>query len=908
MTELPAGTVTFLFTDLENSTRLWDELPHAMSPALARHDEIVRDAIESNRGYVVKTTGDGFHAVFGNAKDAVNAASDAQTALEREAWSATGPLRARMGLHTCEVELRDGDYYGSAVNRAARLMSVAHGGQIVISAATAELAREAGFELRDLGEHRLAGLAHPERISQVSPPGLPHAFPPLRSVDSSPGNLPRQVTSFVGRERELQAVAELVRARPLVTLTGVGGVGKTRLALEVAADVVPDFEHGAWLCELAPVTDPVAIWDALADTFRVFPTPGRSLDDLVLGTLGPKRALLVLDNCEHLLDAAARVVDAVARHCPGMAVLATSREGLAVGGEQIVAVPSLVVPGRDDEAEAVASAESVELFLDRARSAHHGFEVTPANVDVVAELCRRLDGIPLAIELAAARAASMSPEDLVARLDQRFKLLARGRRAAIERQQTLRNTIDWSYDLLDEPERRALQRLSVFAGGAGLDAAEAVVSADDIDMLDVADLISLLVEKSLVLTDTDEEGHVRYRMFESIRQYSAERLEERGDVVAARERHAAYFVGLAHELGPDLHSSEQLAAARRIERETDNLRIALGWAVEQDDADLATRLVASVAVDSTPIGFSALDWAETAVDIPGASEQPRFAEVAGWASWSALLRGDPDAAAHFVARLDAAEVVSGRRSLHGCRARGILSIYSGDGASALRHAEEWAALARLGDDGYQIASALMLIATAQTMAPDVAAARAAGEEGVRIARQVGAPGLLAIALVAFIGTLGFDEADRVVPLLDEAIVVGTSIGDSLAVNNALGMRGAVAALRGDHLGALRDALESADEKLRFGNVNDVSASLDVAMVSLTALGDAEAATKLRGFARGRVVPGQGVEGRELLAETERTLAAQLGQDRFDALLADGEALLPREAVALLDEASRRHLD
>ena len=335
-----------------------------------------------------------------------------------------------------------------------------------------------------------------------------------------PGNLPRQVTTFVGRETEIGALAELVRQSSLVTLTGVGGVGKTRLALQVAAEVVTDFPNGAWLCEFAPVADPDAVWETLGASLRVQAFPGRSLEESVLEYLAAKRLLLVLDNCEHLLDAIARQVTAIAQRCARVSVLATSREGLALAGERIVAVPSLGVPADDSDIDALMGADAVQLFSDRARAAKNEFALTDRNASAVGVLCRRLDGIPLAIELAAARVRSLSPEDLVARLDQRFKLLTRGSRAALERHQTLRSTIDWSYDLLEPTERRALDRLSVFAGGCDLAAAEAVLAGDDLDELDVVDLLGQLVDKSLVVADDNADGGVRYRLFESIRQYA----------------------------------------------------------------------------------------------------------------------------------------------------------------------------------------------------------------------------------------------------------------------------------------------------------------------------------------------------------------------------------------------------
>jgi class 3 adenylate cyclase len=459
LTELPAGTVTFLFTDIEGSTRLWDEHADAMKDALARHDAILREAVESRGGSIVKTTGDGLHAAFATAEDGIGAAVAAQSALGVESWGSTGPLRVRMSLHTGTAELRDGDYYGAAINRAARLMAIGHGGQVLLSTVTADLVGDvmrAGYALVDLGEHRLRDLSRPEHVFQLNAPGLPAEFPPLRSVDARPGNLPRQVTTFVGRETELALLTRALGERALVTLTGVGGVGKTRLALQAAGEMAGAFGDGEWLCELAPVTDSDAVWDTLAASLGVRPSPGRSMSETLLEYLALKRLLLVLDNCEHLLLAAARVVDTIAQRCPHVVVLATSREGLGIAGEQMVAVPSLDLPAADASLDALSRTDAVRLFVDRARDAKSGFTLTEENSTAVAQLCRRLDGIPLALELAAARVRSLTPDDLVERLDQRFKLLTRGSRAALERHQTLRNTIDWSYDLLDAAEHEAL--------------------------------------------------------------------------------------------------------------------------------------------------------------------------------------------------------------------------------------------------------------------------------------------------------------------------------------------------------------------------------------------------------------------------------------------------------------------
>ncbi|MFI5047835.1 MAG: ATP-binding protein [Acidimicrobiia bacterium] len=904
MTELPTGTVTFLFTDLVDSTRLWEQFPDAMRPALARHDEVLRTAIAARDGHVVKSTGDGIHAVFVHARDALTAAADAQVALQAESWVEVDALQVRMGLHTCEVELRDGDYYGSAVNRAARLMGTAHGGQVVLSSITAELAREAGFDLRDLGEHRLAGLSRPERVWQLSADGLATEFPPLRSLDALPGNLTRQLTSFVGRDAELEALAELVRARTLVTLTGVGGVGKTRLALEVAAVMVGEFDDGAWLCELAPVTDPDAVWDTLAATFRVLPPPGRGLDEMVLEYLAAKHLLLVLDNCEHQLDAAADVVKAIESRCPRVTVLATSREGLAVPGEQLVAVPSLGVPATDADAAQLGLAESVRLFCDRAASARSDFKATGDTLGSVGVLCRRLDGIPLAIELAAARVASLAPEDLVARLDQRFKLLARGSRASLERHQTLRNTIDWSYDLLDDTERDALQCLSVFAGGGDLAAAEAVLANDELDELDVVDVVGHLVDKSLVVADAGGDGRLRYRMLESIRQYAQERLEASGNLETVRARHAAYYVSLAEAAGPGLRSRDQLEWASRMAQETDNLRTVLDWAIETGSPDLALRMVAPLAVSGIPIGFSALDWAETAIGIPGAPACLLFPDVASWAVWSATLRGDFALADEFAAQVDEFEAARGERSPSAARSRTTLAFFRGEFDQAVLLSEEWVALARARGEPFELANALLMLSGAHRFRGELELGQPALEEGVRIARAAAIPSALSIGLTALGTSLPITESDRILGILDEATEIGMQIGDRTAVVNAIGMSAMVHAYRGESVQALEQAVDCAVRLVQSGDFVDIAGPLFTGGLALTQLGHPEPGAVLTAAAR-RLALGElfgWVE--QVTADTEARLLVELGATRLRELGARSADLAPADALAYLISAAQ----
>jgi predicted ATPase len=495
--------VTFLFTDIEGSTGLWESAPEAMSAALARHDAIVREAIEAHGGYVFATGGDGFAAAFGSAPGAVAAAESAQAALGRENWPEVAALTVRMGLHTGIVEERSGDYFGPTVNRAARIMAAGHGGQVLVSAATAALA--GGVTLVDLGEHEFAGLDTPERVYQLGG----SSFAPLRSVGAVPSNLPAERSVFVGRERELAIVAGLVRSARLVTLTRVGGVGKTRLALQAAAGLTGEFPGGTWLAELAPVSDAALVPMVVASAIGASVAGGLEATDAVCRLLAPRRALVVLDNCEHVIDAAATLVDQLLGTAPRVRVLATSREALDVSGESLWRVPSLSLDGDGGAGDAVA------LFAARAAQVQPGFTLTdPDSREAAVAVCRRLDGIPLAIELAAARGKLMSVDQIAAHLDERFRPLTRGGRTAVARRQTLQGAIDWSYELLAAPERSLFDTLGVFAGEFDLAAVAAVGALDEFAALD---LVDRLVDKSMVEVDPSRN---RYRLLETLRQYA----------------------------------------------------------------------------------------------------------------------------------------------------------------------------------------------------------------------------------------------------------------------------------------------------------------------------------------------------------------------------------------------------
>ena len=553
MAEPRTRTVTFLLTDVEGSTALWEADPAAMRQALARHDALLADGIAEHGGVVVKSRGEGdsVFAVFDMASDAVTAAVELQASLQAAAWPTAAPLRVRMALHTGEAQWRDGDYFGPAVNRCARLRAAAHGGQILLSQATADLLRDSqtdGVGLRALGEHRFRDLARPEAVFQVVHPLLPGEFPPLGSLDAHPNNLPRELTSFVGREREVDEVRRLLVTTRLLTLTGSGGVGKTRLSQRVAADLGPSFPDGIWLVELAGLGDPSLLAQVVASVLGVREQPGRALLDTLIDVLRPRTCLLLLDNCEHLVEACAALADSLLRACPGLILLATSREPLGIAGETVWRVPPLTMPdasgdaATSDDTSALAQYEAVRLFEERARAALPAFTLTGQNGPAVAQICRRLDGIPLAIELAAARVRGVAPEQLADRLDDRFRLLTGGSRTALARHQTLRALVDWSYELLSEPERVLFCRLSVFAGGWTLDAAEEVCSGGGIEPADILGLLLQLVDRSLVLAEEQpiQAGGlspVRYRLLETLRQYGAEKLRDTGDALVLRTRH-----------------------------------------------------------------------------------------------------------------------------------------------------------------------------------------------------------------------------------------------------------------------------------------------------------------------------------------------------------------------------------
>ncbi len=564
----PTGTVAFLFTDVEGSTRRWESDAAAMASALARHDALVRAAIEAQGGYVFKVMGDAFCAAFVTAADAAAAALRIQRELLDEDFASVGGMPVRMALHAGSAQEREGDYFGPALNRVARLLAVAHGGQVVVSGTAADLLHDAmppESTLRDLGSHRLKDLARAERIYQLNGSGLQHGFPALRSLEQTPNNLPSQLTSFVGRESELHEIDRLLRDHRLVTVVGTAGSGKTRCAIQAGAELLDRFIDGVWLVELAPIADPALVTAAMMQALGVNEHPGRPLLETLLAHLEHRHALIVVDNCEHVIDEVRRVVAAMLRACADVRVLATSREALSIAGEHALRLGSLPLP---------PAREATTLFADRALAADGAFAITEKNGALVADIVTRLDGIPLAIELAAARVRVLSPQQLLDRLNERFRLLTGGDRAALPRQQTLRAAIDWSFDLLDERERLLFRRLSVFSGGWSLPAAVAVCGGSDLDEWEMLDALTSLVDKSLVVADPSRpEG--RYEMLYSIREYATERLAAAHEAEKISSAHARFYAEFARGLQPLVHELEDARWRRALSDELDNIRAAI---------------------------------------------------------------------------------------------------------------------------------------------------------------------------------------------------------------------------------------------------------------------------------------------------------------------------------------------
>ncbi len=853
MDKLPQGTVTFLFTDLEGSTRLWEEHPQEMRDALARHNTIVRAAVVSHGGVVFSTMGDGMAAVFGSARDAVRAVLAAQVELTAEDWGeVTGPLAARMGLLTDEGVLGGEHYLNQPLNRCARLMAAAHGGQALVSGATELLVRDdlpEGCGLVDLGDHRLRDLARPVRVFQLTAPGLRRQFPPLRSLDAFAGNLPVQLSSFVGRAGELAELATAMKRSSLVTVVGVGGVGKTRLTLHAAAEMLPSFRDGAWLCELHAADDGQTMAQAVLAALRVRPRPGISLADSIVEFLRTRSVLLVLDNCEHLLSAAAALAVDVLRSCRGVRILATSRQALRVVGEQVFGLRPLSLPPPEASMVTVGASDAVSLFVHRASAARRDFSLSPANVAAVGEICRRLDGIPLAIELAAPRVAALRPAEIAGLLDERFRLLTGGRNDVADRHQTLQATVEWSYALLSEAERHVFDCLGVFPGSFDAASAVRVTGAGGLQRWDILDALTALVGKSMVVEEEGPDQTSRYRLLETMRAFARQHLAAARELDRLQRRHAEHYAAFAEQAGPELLGSRQLDWQQRIRAELDNLQAAVTWALTGNGQArrIAFRIVSALAF-STASGRSTVGvWAERALAEAEACPPEMRATVITAAAWSAFWAGDLLLAQRRAEDALREPASSDPNSL--ALPRGLLSrtyALTGQperGADIAREGRRQSA--ERGIDVY-VGHSLAMEAMVWITAGDYAAARQPAIEAIEIARRVRNPALSAMAFYAAASVVWIEEPQTALTLIEDSLALARAGALDSILGFALSLAAAIRIRNGDLPGALTALHEATVQQRGDGNRLGLGITLQRAAAVLARLGEAEPAVVLTG--------------------------------------------------------------
>jgi predicted ATPase/class 3 adenylate cyclase len=895
---VPSGTVTFLFTDVEGSTALWESDPDSMRLALERHDEAVRAAVDAHGGRVFATGGDGFAVGFARATDAVAAAVEAQVSLWRLEGSV--PVLVRMGIHTGEAVERGGDYFGPTVNRAARLMAVGHGGQVLCSGVTAGIVAESlpdGCSLFDLGDHRLRDLGRPERVFQVRHRDLVVEFPPLASLDAVPGELPVLLTSFVGRDRDVESVLDALDQFRIVTVIGPGGIGKTRLALQAAGEALVRYPDGAWFCELAPVVDRSVVAEAVAGCLGLRLQPGEPAASTLVACLRRKRLLLVLDNCEHVLDEAGSLAEAIVHACPGVTVLATSREALAADGERLWPLGSLPVPDPNASLEEAAATPAVRLFTDRARAVRPGFNLDATSVTVVADVCRQLDGMPLAIELAAARVGGLSVGEIAGRLDRRLRLLTGGRRTAVARHQTLRNTIDWSYDLLETSEAEVFARLALFTGGFTSAAADAVVSDGGIAVDDVLDILSHLVARSMLVGD-DIGTTTRYRMLETIRQYARERLDATGQSDRIRRRHAEYYTGLAEQVAAGLKGRDEQRWAATTDLELHNFAAALDWSVDAQDPELALRLanaLVGVMADLAGLGSVGRPRAamsrtiRAALDMPEARRHPLRAPAMAHATLlSQVLWEDAGAMSTWVAATDAAFDEAGLEpTAEALFAHAVLASMTGL-VPQLRTFGDPAIDKALTDGDHHLAGiqcAILAMCLTAARQHDAAVGRA--EQAHALASKVGNPSLRAFAELSLGFALSPTDPDAAIKHLQAALhqppsrldPTGDVGGRCLA--RLLAGRGELAAALETYAGCLDRAMGIG---ARFG----VTLACDSLAVDLAAAGHHDVAATLFGALE---APLAGYRGNPLIArDTALESLHRAMAPRFEQRAARGRAM------------------
>ena len=885
---LPDGVVTFLLTDIEGSTALWDLHPEQMAGALVRHEDLIAEIVDEHAGRLLKSRGEGDAtlSVFAKATDAVAAATALQRRLRSEAWPGDVELSTRVALHTGEAQLRDGDYYGGTLNRAARIRGLAAGGEILLSHSTHDVVVDViatDLVLVALGEHEMKGLRRTELLYGIEGPGLQlrDATRVLRTRRVFPGNLPIQVNSMVGRDDQLTELRGLVREHRLVTLTGAGGVGKTRLAVEVAANLADEFPDGVWLVELAPVGDPASVPDAVATALGITPKAGRERTEDIVESVSGQRSLIVLDNCEHVLRAAADVAGALVTRAHNVQVVATSRENLRLGAEHVWPVPPLDV-------EAGSTSPAVELFVERARSVSPTFDLDdPADAEAVTEICRHLDGLALAIELAAARMISMSPTDVRDRLSDRFRLFS-GSGDGPEHQQTLRKTVAWSYDLLDDDERALLDRCSVFADGFDLESAAATGGGAEVDEYAVLDLLESLVRKSLITTERSG-GKVRFGLLETIRQFGEERLRAAGCLDELHRLHASYFAEQAALSWERWNGPDQLAELEWVEREFANLRAAFRWAAAHDMLDCAVAIAAHTTMLTMAMQrFEAVGWVEEILPAAATAEVVELPRLYTAACVCALT-GRPEVAVGYAQHASALEDDPRFSSFESGWSRAWEAFGHRYTGQIEKMFEICDALVR--QSGLARVSGLVLQLSVLPGVGRSDEARALAEPTIEAARALGSPYWIAFALVGY--GRAYADSDPVLAMDTMRDAVEYARHQRLAFFEVNLIR-EIAGLE-ETLGQPERALELLDSAVaryhRAGNRGSVATTLARIAVLFSRLEQPEIAATIYGMSTRH-----GISMVVHLPEVLDQLRAALGEELFDARVAAGSAMDFDEAM------------
>ena len=907
---LPSGTVTFLFTDIEGSTRLLQQLGAVYAVLLAEQQQLVREACEMHNGSVVGSEGDSFFVAFSSAVDAIDAVVESQRALAVHEWPGGVSVRVRMGLHTGEPQISSSNYVGIDVHRAARIAAAAHGGQVLLSQRTCELVKSELPEdvtLQDLGEHRLKDLRQPKHLYQLDITGLPTEFPPIKSLDALLNNLPIQLTSFVGREKELGELKKLIKSTRLVTLTGAGGSGKSRLALQVAAELIRHFHNGVFFVALAPITDPGLVASTIAQALGLTESAGRSILEGLKDYLQSKSLLLLLDNFEQVISAAPLVAELLAA-CSELKILVTSREGLRIKGEREYSLPPLSLPdlAQLPPFEALSRYAAVELFIQRAQAVKPDFDITSDTAQAVAEICYQLDGLPLAIELAAARIKVLPPQVIRARLEHRLEFLTGGARDLPARQQALRSAIAWSYDLLDEKEQELFRRLSVFVDGCTVDAVEAV-TGNHPERIFLLDELGSLVDKSLLREVEDINGAPRFVMLETLREFGLEQLEASGEQETVRGRHADFFLRLAEAAEASLESKEQVQWMERIGQEHDNLRSALEWSkMALGSGEICLRLAGALGHFWEVRGNFSEGRERLSAILSMQIAQGQTASRAKLLARAAELayRQSDYPATHLLAQ----ESLEIYRKIGDKQGIASMLIKSGNAATergsytiASRFLEEALEIWREQKDKHGTARALISLGFSALRSGETELANARLEEALSISHELGDARSMGFELSG-LGEVALRQRDydRATQLMEQSLELRRQLGNKWGVGVSLGMLGWVAMRKRDWERAIARLGESLEVRQEIGDKGGCAWCLERLAGVAMAQGQMEKAVRLFGAAtvlRSSIGSVIDPADQDRYKKNLNSLRVKLGKQRFKATWDEGRAMSMEQAVS-----------